>query len=167
MSRNSLLAFILFAALALTGLWYVYATYYEQIYDFFGVPIEYTVSIEEAFFNVTVADEPHEWRQGLSGTVRLEDQSGMLFVFETEDRYGMWMKDMRYPIDIIWINNELTVVHIEENVSPDTYPEVFASSVPARFVLEVPAFTVETFKLREGNTAFIPTDILPEDLQTI
>jgi uncharacterized membrane protein (UPF0127 family) len=124
------------------------------------------MSIEEAFLSVTVADEPHEWRQGLSGTRQLENQTGMLFVFAEEDRYGMWMKDMNYPIDILWIDNNFSVVHIEENVAPETYPKVFSSPELARFVLEVPAFTAETFKLEVGDSAFIPVEVLPADLQT-
>lgn len=165
MGRDSLIAFVIVAAIGLMGLWYVYATYYEEIYDFFGVRVEYTVSIEEAFFTVTIADEPHEWRQGLSNTSPLADQTGLLFVFADEDRYGMWMKDMNYALDIIWIDDDLTVVHVEENVTPDTYPKVFSSPEPARFVLEVPAFTAETFKIEAGDTAFIPVDVLPPDLQ--
>jgi uncharacterized membrane protein (UPF0127 family) len=167
MQRNSLIAFVILVGLVLVGLWYVYANYYEEIYDFLGVRVQYTMSVEEAFFTVTVADEPHEWRQGLSGTAPLADQTGMLFVFDQEDRYGMWMKDMNYPLDILWINNDMTVVHIEENVEPNTYPKVFASDEPARFVLEVPAFTVKTFQLTEGQSAYIPVEVLPEDLQPI
>lgn len=167
MQRDSLITFIILVGFFLVGLWYVYANYYEELYDFLGVRVQHTMSVEEAFFTVTVADEPHEWRQGLSGTTYLPDQTGMLFIFDQEDRYGMWMKDMQYPIDILWMNNDLRVVHIEENVAPETYPTVFANDDPARFVLEVPAFTVETFKLDVGQRAYIPVEVLPEDLQSI
>lgn len=166
-SPNSVVAFVILMVLGLTGLWFAYANYYQDIYRWLGFEAGYTLSIEEAFFSVTVADEPHEWRQGLSGTPSLPDQTGMLFVFDTEDRYGMWMRDMNYALDILWIDNTFTVVHIEENVTPDTYPRVFTSPQPARFVLEVPAYTVESFKLQTGNRAFIPADVLPDDLQTL
>ncbi|HMA78603.1 MAG TPA: DUF192 domain-containing protein [Candidatus Paceibacterota bacterium] len=167
MARDSLITFVILVSLSLVGLWYVYANYYEEIYDFLGVRIQYTMSVSEAFISVTISDEPHEWRQGLSGTRNLDDQTGMLFVFDSEDRYGMWMKDMNYPLDILWIDNDFTVVHVEENVSPESYPKVFSSPVPARFVLEVPAYTIESFKLQVGDDAFIPVEVLPEDLQTI
>ena len=167
MFRSSLVSFVLLTAALLVGLWYVYANYYEDIYSFFGVRVQHTMFIDEVFFSVTVADEPHERQQGLSNTTPLEDQTGMLFVFDSPGRYGMWMKDMNYALDMIWIDDTLTVVHIEENVTPDSYPKVFSSSVPARFVLEVPAFTVESFRISEGQQASIPVEILPEDLQPI
>jgi uncharacterized membrane protein (UPF0127 family) len=163
--RNSIIAFIVFASILLVGLWYGFAKYHEEIYDWLGVRVQYTMFISEVFFSVTVADEPAEWRQGLSGTRSLADQTGMLFIFAESDIYGMWMKDMNYALDIIWIDEDFTVVHIEENITPDTYPATFASPVPARFVLEVPAFTVESFKLGVGQQANIPVDIWPDDLR--
>ena len=167
MIRSSLVAFILVTAGLLVSLWYVYANYYEEIYDFFGVRVQYTMFIDEVFFSVTVADEPWERKQGLSNSAPLDDQTGMLFVFDDSGRYGMWMKDMRYALDMIWIDENFTVVHVEENVTPDTYPTVFSSPGPARFVLEVPAFTVESFKIKTGQRASIPVEVLPEDLQPI
>ncbi|MAZ29837.1 hypothetical protein CL655_00975 [bacterium] len=167
MLRNSIISFVVLAGVLLVSLWYVYANYHQEIYDWLGVRVQYTMFISEVFFSVTVADEPAEWRRGLSNTAPLVDQTGMLFVFDTSDRYGMWMKDMRYALDMIWIDENFTVVHIEENVTPDTYPTTFSSPVPARFVLEVPAFTVESFKIQVGQQASIPVDVLPDDLQPI
>lgn len=167
MFRYSLSAFVVGITLILSGIWYVYAVYHEEIYDFLGVTLQHTIFIEEVYFSVTVADEPDERRIGLSNSDPLPDQTGMLFVFDEPGRYGMWMKDMRYALDMIWIDEDLTVVHIEENVTPDSYPEVFSSPMQARFVLEVPAFTVESFKIQTGQRASIPVDVLPEDLQPL
>ena len=47
------------------------------------------------------------------------------------------MKDMDFSIDIIWLDRDRRVVHIEKNVSPNTYPDVFRSNVAAKYVLEV------------------------------
>ena len=40
----------------------------------------------------------------------------MLFRFSQAEKYSFWMKDMRFPLDIIWIKNR-EVVHIEKNIS--------------------------------------------------
>ena len=63
----------------------------------------------------------------------------MLFVFAEADRYGFWMKDMLFSIDMFWLDDKGQVVHLEEDVSPETYPDVFYPMVPARFVLETNA----------------------------
>jgi len=88
-------------------------------------------------YRVRIADSLAERAQGLSGTTALAPDEGMLFVFERAGMYGFWMKDMYYPIDIIWLNDELRPVGITKNISPDTFPTVFYPPVPVRYVLEV------------------------------
>lgn len=80
---------------------------------------------------------------GLSGRHSLGSADGLLFIFPDEGKYGIWMKDMLFSIDIIWINSSGEVVFIEENVSPETFPSVFKPDKLAKFVLEVEAGTVE------------------------
>ncbi len=86
---------------------------------------------------VTVADTVAERTQGLSGRQPLAENEGMFFIFDEADRYGFWMKDMKFAIDIIWLSDEGFVVHIHENVTPGSYPQVFQPDVPVRYVLEV------------------------------
>ena len=88
---------------------------------------------------IEVADTPEKRVQGLSGRKVIEDDYGMLFVFDVDGRAGFWMKDMHVPIDIIWISADGTIVHIEHSLAPDTYPEVFTPPTPARYVLETRA----------------------------
>lgn len=101
---------------------------------------------------VEIADTPENKQRGLSGRSSLPEGSGMLFIFDTDDEWGIWMKDMLFPIDIIWANTEGRVVGVVENASPDSYPKVFSPSRPARYVLEVPAGFAAEHKIREGST---------------
>lgn len=89
--------------------------------------------------SVVVASTPEARARGLSETSQLDPNNGMLFVFDDIADHGIWMKDMNYPIDIVWLSDSKHVVHIEKNISPDTYPEIFRPSQPAKYVLEVPA----------------------------
>ena len=77
--------------------------------------------------------------KGLSGRLLLAPDSGMLFVFDKPDRHGFWMKDMHFPIDIIWIDESFIVVDIKDNADPNSFPEAFFPSIPALYVLEVNA----------------------------
>ncbi len=97
------------------------------------------VQINGTRINVEIAADRQEQKQGLSGKQELAWDSGMLFVYEEPQNPGFWMKDMNFPIDIIWIGPEKRVVDVTKNISPDTYPKTFHSSEPAQYVLEVNA----------------------------
>lgn len=93
--------------------------------------------INELTLNIDIADTPHKQEQGLSGKLDLKDDEGMLFVFNTTETKGFWMKDMLFPIDIIWMDENLIVVYVDKNLSPDTYPTIFYPPSPVKYILEV------------------------------
>ena len=137
MTRHSNLLYIAGA----TGILLAIAAYYQT----HSVPLmpqeieKGILTVGDAVLQVEIADTPDKRAAGLSHRAALAEGEGMLFVFEEEGRRDFWMKDMRFPIDIVWISKEREVVHITDSVAPDTYPTVFTSPIPARYVLEVPA----------------------------
>lgn len=100
---------------------------------------------------VEVADTPSEREQGLSGHAPLLEGEGMLFVFDTDDSWGIWMKDMLFPIDIVWANAEGRVVTVVANADPASYPQIFYPTVPARYVVELPAGYAGRNAIAEGS----------------
>ena len=98
-----------------------------------------SVEIEGVSVNVELAQTNTERWKGLSGRSTLAEDSGMLFVFKTDGQHGFWMKDMFFPIDIIWINKDEVVVHVETAVAPESYPNVYEPILESRYVLEVNA----------------------------
>ena len=73
---------------------------------------------------------------GLSKRTEIPRNYGMLFVFKEDGEYGFWMKDMQVPVDMFWLTKEGKVVHIERGVTPETFPNTFTNTTPARYVLE-------------------------------
>ena len=145
---------------------FVYQNYWDEIrYAIFSEQPVYTIYLGDVALNVTVADTESERKLGLSGTVKLNDFEGKLFIFDAPAKYGIWMKDMLFAIDILWLDENLRVVHIEENVTPDTYPMVFAPEEPARFVLEMNAYFVDSLKVQIGDRVSLPSHILSNDLR--
>lgn len=69
-----------------------------------------SVTVDGQTFAVSVADTPSERSLGLSGKSALENDEGMLFVFRENGRYGFWMKDMKFSIDIVWIDENRRIV---------------------------------------------------------
>lgn len=110
-------------------------------------PCRTTVSIGTVTYVVEVADTPAARERGLSGRESLAEKTGMLFVFEKSLIPGFWMKDMRFPIDIVWIRENKTVAGVVENFTPASFPRVENPDEPVRYVLEIPAGTVKKEKV--------------------
>jgi uncharacterized membrane protein (UPF0127 family) len=112
---------------------------------------EYTVLMPKGALVVEVANTQASREQGLSGRVSMADDEGLLFIFDTPGRYGFWMKDMNFPLDIIWINGDGIVVSIERGVTKESYPKAFINQSDATYVLEVNAGLAEKFGLYMGT----------------
>ncbi len=104
---------------------------------------------EKITFDVSDTDAKKEL--GLSGRTSLLPGTGMIFLFDKKDRYGFWMKDMNFSIDIVWVDDNFTVLDIKENVSPETYPQVFMPSESSKIVLELPAGFCAKKKITTGS----------------
>lgn len=100
--------------------------------------------------NIEVADTDSKRAQGLSGRKTLCENCGMLFVFDKPGHYGFWMKDMNFPLDFIFINND-NVVDIKQNISPSTYPEIISSTYDFEKVLEINENFIKSNKIEVGQ----------------
>jgi len=109
------------------------------------------ITIKTANISAEVADSEVERSLGLSGREGLSAGQGLLFVFPEDVRANFWMKDMKFPIDIIWVNSEKRIIHIEHSLAPSTYPKTFSPEANARYVLEVPAGFSKTHDFRVGD----------------
>ena len=97
------------------------------------------VCIADKCFRVEIADTNQKRAEGLMYRENLEQGGGMLFIFEKEGFYSFWMKDTLIPLDIVWINKNKEVVHIEKNISPcakEPCPK-YKPSQKAMYVLEI------------------------------
>jgi len=104
----------------------------------------------------SVADTLSSRIKGLSNTPYLPDKVVKLFAFGVGGSHSIWMKDMLYPLDIIWTAQDGVIVYIEADVSPDSFPESFASPTPAWFVIEANAGFVAENKIEVGDAVTIP-----------
>jgi uncharacterized membrane protein (UPF0127 family) len=109
------------------------------------------INIDGQAINAAVADTDASRELGLGNRSGLPNGEGMLFIFSSDSKEPFWMKDMYFSIDMIWISVQGSIVYMAQNVSPDTYPENFAPSDPARYVLELPAGYAAAHNFKVGD----------------
>jgi len=83
-----------------------------------------------------VADTYQKKVKGLSDRQFLDENTGMIFLYEESGNYGIWMNDMNFPIDIFWLDENFKVITIKEKVATTTYPLIFYPDRPAKYILE-------------------------------
>ena len=125
-SRKTIIEIIIFALVFIAIILFLSTITYKS-----------EVIINGKVFEVQVADTNYLLEKGLSGRKSLSEDEGMFFIFDKPGKYGFWMKEMKFPIDIIWIDSNFKIIHIEKSVKLDTYPKVFYPPTPAMYVLEI------------------------------
>jgi len=114
-----------------------------------------TVTIKSHSFTVELATNPMQWEQGLAYRDSISMDHGMLFLFPDKQYRYFWMRGMRFPLDIIWVDDN-TIIGMETNVPvpTETNPGVttsYKSTIPINRVLELSAGSVELYSLKIGE----------------
>jgi uncharacterized membrane protein (UPF0127 family) len=116
------------------------------------------ITIGNTEIRAEIAKTDVERKIGLSKKESLGDGEGMLFVFPQKNvQPPFWMKDMKFAIDIIWIDDEI-VVQINENVpvpetgTADEELVFYTANQPVDYVLEVKAGFVEKNNIEKGDS---------------
>ena len=110
-----------------------------------------TVKIGNTKIKAEIADTSLKKIKGLMFRKNLPENEGMLFTFDKEDYHGIWMINMNFPIDIIWINKDKRVVDLAKNIRPSRLN--FSTHKPKEkvfYVLEVNANFIERHGVRSA-----------------
>jgi len=106
---------------------------------------------------IEIVDDHLSRVRGLSGRENLPENNGMLFVFDSRAYHSIWMKDMKFPIDIIWIGDSKVVdlaegTPVPEKNTADSVLPLYRPGAPAEFVLEVNAGFVKKHNIQIGDS---------------
>lgn len=112
-----------------------------------------TLRLGEGRFAARVVEKRSDRIKGLSGSKNLPSDQALLFIFPSSAKWKIWMKDMNYSIDIVWLDESKKVIDIVENATPESYPEQFEPREPARYVIEVISGTVKNESIKIGQQA--------------
>jgi uncharacterized membrane protein (UPF0127 family) len=92
--------------------------------------------------------------KGLAVKNQLKENEAMLFAFEDSAKHPFWMKDMKFPIDIIWLDSDGKVVHIEQNLEPCLSVFICPNYTPntdSQYVLETVAGFTQRYNISVGT----------------
>ena len=119
--------------------------------------VEYVdVTAPHGSVRAEIVDTDETRTLGLSNRSSLDEGNGMLFNFKKPQKVYIWMKDMQFSIDVIWLDRSKIVTFIEKNFSPETYtkkpPKSICSPKPdTMYVLEIPAGDAARLGIKMGS----------------
>lgn len=129
-----LLPIVIIVAIALW--WFQLRPVYDR-----AAKLDCAFKVDSQCVQLQLSDTPELRQQGLSGRSSLAPTSGMLFAYDAPQTICLWMKDMKFGLDMIWLDASRKVIKIEEHVKPETYPHTFCAD-DAQYVIEVNAGVV-------------------------
>ncbi len=118
----------------------------------YHMPVNSTVDVGSRVIDIERADTEASRTKGLSGRPCIKSNQALLFVFDKSDQanHCFWMKDMRFGIDMIWLDSDKKVVNIVRDVQPQTYPKSFCPGHPTSYVMEIKQNTASYLGLEIG-----------------
>jgi hypothetical protein len=119
-------------------------------------PLSTRLLLGEHTIYADIAISDSEKQRGLGKRDSLPLDRGMLFVFNHKEPYTFWMKDMKFPLDFIWIDGNI-VADLTENVPvmTDGKTTTVRSSVPVDKILELNAGSIRRFGISIGDPVVI------------
>jgi len=100
--------------------------------------------------DIEIAETAYETETGLMYRKSMEEQHGMLFIFDEIRLHNFYMKNTEFPLDIIYIKEDMSIASFQENAQP-LNEKSLSSRVPVQYVLEVNAGLVQKWGLKVGD----------------
>lgn len=96
------------------------------------------IRLGQASYQVEIALTPVQRRKGLMHRDQLASNEGMLLVYAQSGDHRVWMKNMRIPLRVLWIDDRFTVLSVQRLDPCQASPcPVFSAPLPARYILEL------------------------------
>jgi hypothetical protein len=101
--------------------------------------------------DIEIADSEYKTILGLMFRKEMQENQGMLFLFDNEEPRSFWMKDTYISLDIMFADAAKKIVTIHKYTTPFT-TNGYASTEPARYVVEVIAGFTDKYNIKTGDT---------------
>ena len=116
-----------------------------------------TVELKGKTFTIEIAEDEASREHGLMDRTKMDDDHGMLFIFEDDAPRAFWMKNTKIPLDMIFLDSARKVVSIQHDVPPCVTERcpAYSSGAPARYVLELNAGQAARLGLTSGDELIV------------
>jgi len=112
-----------------------------------------TVCFKNTCVQAEIADTHPNRTKGLMFRKSLGSKKGMLFIFEQECIPSFYMKNVSFPLDMIWFSGDKKVVHIVESAPPCRVNcAIYTPDANAKYTLEVNAGFVKKYDVKIGDS---------------
>ena len=109
------------------------------------------ISINWNTFTLYIADNNFKIKKWLSIFKNIKKNQGMIFIFPDTNYYGFWMKNMKFDIDLLWINKNWKIVWYINNFKKETYPKIFFPAKKIKYVIELNNQAIEKYNIKTWN----------------
>ncbi len=142
--KKSLLSLIIIVFLIITLGFFLHYNFIKKTSE---------ITINNQTITVDLAITPLDQQTGLSFKKNLAENKGMLFIYPDKQIRKFWMKDMNFPLDILWLSDD-KIISIDKNLpAAGDLPKVtYSSPVPVNYVLEILGGTSDKFNFKSGDT---------------
>lgn len=103
-----------------------------------------------ATINIEIAETPQRRETGMMGRPTLDENNGMLFIFEQDQELAFWMMNTLVSLDMVFVNSKMEIVTIQAKATPFS-TESYRASKPGMYVVEVNAGFCEQHGIQEGD----------------
>ena len=125
----------------------------DSVTDFFPNYQKTTILINGFNVSMAIASTDEQRIRGLSGLEKMNENEGMIFLFDEPSKQGFWMNKMNFPIDIIWLDSNSKVVHIEKKLETCKIflaCPVYNPQVDSLYVIELRSGFTDDHSIKNG-----------------
>lgn len=112
----------------------------------------------DGIFDTDIALTKDARDKGLSDLSSIGANKAMLFAYPSENRWEVKVKDMKFPVDAVWLNIDKKVIYIVKHASSDDTDTVYRPEEPAKYIIEFSAGTVNSKAIGIGSVAKFSID---------
>ncbi len=113
-----------------------------------------TIQIGNRALKAIIADSMAKRARGLSGRERLNGKECMLFIFPHEATFPVWMRGMKFSIDIIWLDEKKHIIDFKSNLPPASGIldfKTYSHKKQAKYAIELPAGFIKNNKVKTST----------------
>ena len=129
--------------------------FFKKLYDVILNYREY-YSVDRLHLNLVKANTDKKRAKGLMFRKEpLKNNEGMLFIYSKPQKIKMWMKNTYIPLDLLFLDNNMRIIEIRENLKPHDVKTNYISKIRCKYAIELNGGSIKKNNIKKG-TSIVP-----------